>query len=227
MPAGWSLCKLSIFIILLCMCLPSLCFHVPMFVHLATWVLEPVGCLWQGHAVDQNRPLLPKQSPPPPQDLPSSVQQPRVVLCRRVGGGLTRPDPNASLNCWKGKRLKFVAPSPCATGAGCRSLMVLSSGVGVLCPRAPSRPLIPCQQCVVKRPEPQWHIQAATLSAQISATTKRGCRPWAGSPWGPGNRGADLLLPLPPQQKWGRTESRPGTLPPRHALAPSLQADTW
>ena len=34
--------------------------------------------------------------------------------------------------------------------------------------------------------------------AQISATTKRGCRPWAGSPWVPGNRGADLLLPLPP-----------------------------
>ena len=54
------------------------------------------------------------------------------------------------------------------------------------------------------------------LSAQISATTKRGCRPWAGSPWGPRNRGADLLLPLPPppQQKWGRTESRPSTPPP-------------
>ena len=66
------------------------------------------------------------------------------------------------------------------------------------------------------------------LSAQISATTKRGCRLWAGSPWGPGNRGADLLLPLPPpQQKWGRTGNRPGTPPPQHALTPSLQADTW
>ena len=66
------------------------------------------------------------------------------------------------------------------------------------------------------------------LSAQISATTKRGCRPWAGSPWGPGNRGADLLLPPPPpQQKWGRTESRPSTPPPQHAFAPSLQAVLW
>ena len=40
--------------------------------------------------------------------------------------------------------------------------------------------------------------QCTALSAQISATTKRGCRPWAGSPWGPGNWGADFLLPLPP-----------------------------
>ena len=53
-------------------------------------------------------------------------------------------------------------------------------------------------------------------SAQISATTKRGCKPWAGSPWGPGNRGADLLLPLPPQQKWGR----PGN--PQHPPPPSM-----
>ena len=50
------------------------------------------------------------------------------------------------------------------------------------------------------------------LSAQISATTKRGCRPWAGSPWGPGNRGADLLLPLPPPP----TEMGPDRKQTRH-----------
>ena len=59
------------------------------------------------------------------------------------------------------------------------------------------------------------------LSAQISATTKRGCRPWAGPPWGPGNRGAGLLLPPPPppQQKWGRKQAQHSP-PPQHALAP-------
>ena len=58
-----------------------------------------------------------------------------------------------------------------------------------------------------------------TLSAQISATTKGGCRPWAGSPWGPGNWGADFLLPLPPpQQKWGGTKRRP---PPHAPSMPS------
>ena len=49
------------------------------------------------------------------------------------------------------------------------------------------------------------------LSAQISATTKRGCRPWAGSPWGPRNRGADLLLPLRPPNRNG---ARPKAGPP-------------
>ena len=74
-------------------------------------------------------------------------------------------------------------------------------------------------------PPPLW-----TLSAQISATTKRGCRPWAGSPWGPGNRGADLLLPLPPPTEMGPDRKRAQhTPPPPHALAPShsLQAVTW
>ena len=36
-----------------------------------------------------------------------------------------------------------------------------------------------------------------------------------------------FCCPHPPQQKWGRTESRPSTPPPPHALAPSLQAVTW
>ena len=38
-----------------------------------------------------------------------------------------------------------------------------------------------------------------------------------------------FCCPYPyPQQKWGQTESRPGTPPaPQHALAPTLQADTW
>ena len=53
-----------------------------------------------------------------------------------------------------------------------------------------------------------------TLSAQISATTKRGCRPWAGPPWGPGNRGAGLLLPPPPPPNRNGAESRPSTAPP-------------
>ena len=62
----------------------------------------------------------------------------------------------------------------------------------------------------VQPQKPPHPPHPGTLSAQISATTKRGCRPWAGSPWGPGNRGADLLLPLPPpQQKLGGTKSKP------------------
>ena len=62
-----------------------------------------------------------------------------------------------------------------------------------------------------------------TQSAQISATTKRGCRPWAGSPWGPGNSGADLLLPLPaptelgPDWKQAQRTPPPPPLPPEHA----------
>ena len=37
-----------------------------------------------------------------------------------------------------------------------------------------------------------------------------------------------FCCPYPPQQKWDRTDSRPDTPPPpKHALAPSLQADTW
>ena len=55
------------------------------------------------------------------------------------------------------------------------------------------------------------------LSAQISATTKRGCRPWAGSPWGPGNRGADLLLPLSPP-----TEMGPDRKQARHPPPPAM-----
>ena len=68
-----------------------------------------------------------------------------------------------------------------------------------------------------------------SLSAQISATTKRGCRPWAGSSWGPGNRGADLLLPPPPPTEMGpdRKQAQHPPPPPPHALAPSLQAVTW
>ena len=55
------------------------------------------------------------------------------------------------------------------------------------------------------------------LSAQVSATTKRGCRPWAGSPWGPGNRGADLLLPPPPPKEMGpdRKQAQHPPPPPR------------
>ena len=56
-----------------------------------------------------------------------------------------------------------------------------------------------------------------TLSAQISATTKRGCRPWAGSSRGPGNRGADLLLPPPPPTEMGpdRKQAQHPPPPPR------------
>ena len=53
-----------------------------------------------------------------------------------------------------------------------------------------------------------------TLSAQISATTKRGCRPWAGSSWGPGNRGADLLLPPPPPTEMGPDRKQAQHPPP-------------
>ena len=52
------------------------------------------------------------------------------------------------------------------------------------------------------------------LSAQISATTKRGCRPWAGSSWGPGNRGADLLLPPPPPTEMGPDRKQAQHPPP-------------
>ena len=79
------------------------------------------------------------------------------------------------------------------------------------------------------QPHPPPPPQA--LSAQISATTKRGCRPWAGPPWGPGNRGAGLLLPPPPppQQKWGRKQAQHSPPPPAcpRTPAPSLQAVTW
>ena len=81
-------------------------------------------------------------------------------------------------------------------------------------------------RCLTSPPPPP----PGTLSAQISATTKRGCRPWAGSPWGLGNRGADLLLPLPPPTEMGPDRKRAQhTPPPPHALAPShsLQAVTW
>ena len=60
------------------------------------------------------------------------------------------------------------------------------------------------------------------LSAQISATTKRGCRPWAGSPWGPGNRGADLLLPLPPPTEMGPDRKRAQHTPPPPACPRTL-----
>ena len=58
------------------------------------------------------------------------------------------------------------------------------------------------------------------LSAQISATTKRGRRPWAGPPWGPGNRGAGLLLPPPPPTEMGLKAGPAQPPPPQHALAP-------
>ena len=62
------------------------------------------------------------------------------------------------------------------------------------------------------------------LSAQISATTKRGCRPWAGSPWGPGNWGADFLLPLPPPPtEMGRDQKQtpPPSMPPHPHCRPA------
>ena len=49
-------------------------------------------------------------------------------------------------------------------------------------------------------------------------------------PWGPGNWGADLLLPLPPPPptEMGRDQKQTRhPPPPQHALAPSLQAGTW
>ena len=57
------------------------------------------------------------------------------------------------------------------------------------------------------------HPPHPPLSAQISATTKRGCRPWAGPPWGPGNRGAGLLLPPPPPTEMG-PKAGPAQPPP-------------
>ena len=53
-------------------------------------------------------------------------------------------------------------------------------------------------------------------SAQIQATTKRGCRLWAGPPLGPVNRGRAFCRPPPPRGK--ATESRP--TPPRPAQPP-------
>ena len=70
---------------------------------------------------------------------------------------------------------------------------------------------LPCYGTTPPPPPP-------TQSAQISATTKRGCRPWAGSPWGPGNWGADFLLPLPPppaEMGWDQKQTRTPPPPPR------------
>ena len=71
--------------------------------------------------------------------------------------------------------------------------------------------------CVKPQPPPP---PPPSLSAQISATTKRGCRPWAGSPWGPGNRGADLLLPPPPPNRNG-AGPKAGPAPPPPPSMPS------
>ena len=71
---------------------------------------------------------------------------------------------------------------------------------------------------LVGRPHPPPPpLCPSLLSAQISATTKRGCRPWAGSSWGPGNRGADLLLPPPPPTEMGpdRKQAQHPPPPPR------------
>ena len=67
-----------------------------------------------------------------------------------------------------------------------------------------------CNEGTTTRAPPPPHTPS---SAQISATTKRGCRPWAGPPWGPGNRGAGFLLPPPPPNR-NQAESRPSTAPP-------------
>ena len=45
-------------------------------------------------------------------------------------------------------------------------------------------------------------------------------------PLGTRNRGADLLLPLPPPNRNG-ARLKAGPSPPQHALAPTLRADTW
>ena len=71
----------------------------------------------------------------------------------------------------------------------------------------------PCGQRNGYRPTP------ARLSTQISATTKRGCRPWAGSPWGPRTRGADLLLPPPPRNR-NRAGPKAGPAPPPPPACP-------
>ena len=63
-----------------------------------------------------------------------------------------------------------------------------------------------------------------SLSAQISATTKRGCKLWAGSPWGPGNRGAHLLLPLPPPTEMGPDRKQSQHPPPPPACPRTLTA---
>ena len=102
----------------------------------------------------------------------------------------------------------------CATGGG--------GGLGAALTFGPDPP--PNRGLVPTPPPPPPH----PLSAQISATTKRGCRPWAGSSWGPGNRGADLLLPPPPPTEMGPDRKQAQhPPPPPHALTPSLQAVTW
>ena len=88
----------------------------------------------------------------------------------------------------------------------CRKCTEIMLGVPITSLRSPSRELKTYNQ--QPPPPPQ------TQSAQISATTKRGCRPWAGSPWGPGNRGADLLLPLPPPTEMGPDRKQAQHPPP-------------
>ena len=89
-------------------------------------------------------------------------------------------------------------------------------------PPSPSQPIFlpppspPACRDVVAR----TIVVNAAVSAQISATTKRGCRPWAGSSWGPGNRGADLLLPPPPPNRNG-AGPKAGPAPPPPPRMPS------
>ena len=65
----------------------------------------------------------------------------------------------------------------------------------------------------VKQAPPPSHPRPYTLSAQISATTKRGCRPWTRK------KGSRLFAaPVAPQRKRDR--------PPGTPFAPSLQAGT-
>ena len=73
-------------------------------------------------------------------------------------------------------------------------------------------------------PPPPPPLPPAALSAQISATTKRGCKPWAGSSWGPGNRGADLLLPPPPPTEMGPDRKQAQHPPPPPACPHTLTA---
>ena len=102
-------------------------------------------------------------------------------------------------------------------GVPCPHLLVLIPGGQCvlrdlfLCPSGVRPVWLDARDIAVSAPPPP-SLPFCALSSQISATTKRGCRPWADFPWGPGNRGADLLLPPAP------TESKPSTPNPRMPL---------
>ena len=111
----------------------------------------------------------------PPQTVTPEASAPQHISTERQGGQIRDPTepPQGELKPPQTRRRYCVNID---TRQGERQVLLHDPGYQPQPPAPPSNP----------------------LSAQISATTKRGCRPWAGSPWGPGNRGANLLLTPPP-----------------------------